>query len=422
MREKLTFRRRLSLTLFVSLCCAAIALIAVLAYSALSMEFFRMGIESIQEAQLRVAISGAQRQAPETGMDRIMVTEDAAALPPALRLMPAPGPGESGYHTIILDHEGTAEGIYCFLALPVEGKTWYAWQKVSQHEAETYIRPQVFSRIYTVLGVGGVILVLLLLSLLYMYRRIRRPATVLSRWAAQLDARTMDEPLPDLIYPELYAIAGMMRENLKKQYAHVRREELIWRYCSHELRTPISIINIGLDLLQKTLAKSGREAQQEVRVIARLQRATHSMSHLVTTLLWLGRNDGSPLKNEHIELSLFVGSIVSDFLKLFPGHGEQVRIRTRRHMALVPPPALRIVLENIIRNAFQHAGDGGICILQNGGRITVVNAMQGGNALSENTGFGLGLELTERLTARLGWEFSYRLRGRHARARLVLPA
>ena len=47
--------------------------------------------------------------------------------------------------------------------------------------------------------------------------------------------------------------------------------------------------------------------------------------------------------------------------------------------------------------------------------------MPPGTSLRENTGFGLGLELTERLAARLGWEFSYRRRGRHAWARLVLP-
>ncbi|MDE7371662.1 MAG: sensor histidine kinase, partial [Desulfovibrio sp.] len=232
---------------------------------------------------------------------------------------------------------------------------------------------------------------------------------------------TLDGPLPDLIYPELYAIAGLMRENLKKQYANVRREELIWRYCSHELRTPISIINIGLELLQKTLARSGRDATQEIRVIARLERATHSMSHLVTTLLWLGRNDMAPLQQERIELSLFVGSIVSDFLKIFPHDREKVRLRTSRHMATVPAPALRIILENIIRNAFQHAREGRICILQKGGRILVTNSMQAGNSLRENTGFGLGLELTERLAGKLGWEFSYTRRGRHARAELRLP-
>lgn len=413
---------KLSLTLFVSLSCAAMALIAVLVYSALSMEFFRMGIESIHEAQLKISLHDAAGggSAPGDGMNRIRVTADAAALPPELRRLIA-GEPEEGYRTVVIGHGDRVEGIYCFLALPVDGKTWYAWQKVSQHEAETYIRPHVFSQIYTVLGVGCGLLVLLILFLAALFRRIRKPAALLNRWAAGLDARTVDAPLPDLIYPELYAIAGLMRENLKKQYANVRREELIWRYCSHELRTPISIINIGLELLQKTLAKSGRDATQEIRVIARLERATHAMSHLVITLLWLGRNDMAPLPQENIELSLFVGSIVSDFLKIFPHDREKIRLATSRHMASVPAPALRIVLENIIRNAFQHAHEGRICIVQKGGRIMVINSMQAGNSLRENTGFGLGLELTERLAGKLGWQFSYTRRGRHARAELRLP-
>ena len=56
MHKKLTLRGRVSLTLFVSVSCAAIVLVVVLLYSALSMEFFRMGMESIHEAQLQVAI------------------------------------------------------------------------------------------------------------------------------------------------------------------------------------------------------------------------------------------------------------------------------------------------------------------------------------------------------------------------------
>ena len=269
-------------------------------------------------------------------MNRIRVTTSAESLPARLRRLLAEGHGDAGYRTVLIDHDGAKQGIYCFLTLPVDGRTWYAWRRVSHQEAEAYIRPQFFSRIYTVLGVGAGLLALLLLFLFSIFKRIRRPTAILSRWAANLDAGNVDAPLPDLIYPELYVIADRMRENLKKQYENVRREELVWRYCSHELRTPISIISIGLELLQKSLTRNGREARNEIRVIARLERATHSMSHLVSTLLWLGRNDGSPLKSETLELSLFLGSIVEDVVRIFPQDTGKIVLRTARHMTSVP--------------------------------------------------------------------------------------
>lgn len=146
------------------------------------------------------------------------------------------------------------------------------------------------------------------------------------------------------------------------------------------------------------------------------------MSHLVGTLLWLGRNDIHPLPNEHIELSLFIQSVIVDVRRLFPHDYKKLTIRVSRHVSRIPGPALRIVLENIIRNAFQHALGNAICILQRGPRITVMNTTGRGGALRENTGFGLGLELTERLTAKLGWEFSTTHADGYARATLVLPS
>ena len=223
MRKKLTLRGKVSLTLFVSVSCVATALVAVLLYSALSMEFFRMGMESIHEAQLQVAIheraaapgdTATEAEAGGMTMNRIRVTAQAERLPARLRRLLAEGHGAPGYRTVIIDHDGAVDGIYCFLALPLDGRTWYAWQRVSHQEAEAYIRPQFFSRIHTVLFVGAGLLALLLLFLFYIFRRIRRPTAILSRWAEGLDAGNVDAPLPDLIYPERSVIADRMRENL----------------------------------------------------------------------------------------------------------------------------------------------------------------------------------------------------------------
>ncbi len=438
MRKTLKPRGRISLTLFISLSCIGIALLPVLVYSALSMVFFRTGIDSLHKAQLTLAIeeyarreaeAGPTAQPPpaaagdiplaEGGLNRLHVTTLRRQLPQSVRESLPRTPGDAA-RMFFVGGAGE-ESIYVVLTMPLRGKRYYAYQRVSLREGETYIRPQILFTIYLLLATGGVILVLLCLFLLHVIRRIKQPTRALSAWTAALNAENIDEPLPDFVYPEVYAIAGMIQESLKRQYSLAKREELIWRYCSHELRTPISIMRVGLDLLKKTLGRPERNSGQEIKILSRLQRSTYSMSHLVGTLLWLGRNDIHPLPNEHIELSLFIHSVIVDVRRLFPHDYKKLTIRVNRHVSLVPASALRIVLENIIRNAFQHALGHAICILQRGARITVINTMSGG-ALRENTGFGLGLELTERLTAKLGWEFSTTHAGGYARATLVLPS
>ncbi|WP_301204852.1 HAMP domain-containing sensor histidine kinase [uncultured Desulfovibrio sp.] len=431
MRETLKPRARISLTLFISLACIGIALLPVLIYSALSMVFFRTGIDSLHEAQLTSAIGEYARQTagatagapvPTGGINRLHVTARRQELPPGVREALPPALHDETRMSVIADGAGENESIYVVLTMPLRGTRYYAYQRVSRQEGETFIRPQILSTIYLLLGTGGVILVVLLVFLLYVIRRIKQPTKALSQWTAALDAENIDAPLPDFVYPEVYAIAGVIQESLKRQYRIAKREELIWRYCSHELRTPISVMRVGLDLLKKTLGRQERNTEQEIRILSRLQRSTYSMSHLVGTLLWLGRTDIHPLPNEHIELSLFLHSVINDVRRLFPHDCQKLRIRVERHVSLIPGPALRIVLENIIRNAFQHALGNAICILQRGTRITVTNTMGRGGALRGDTGFGLGLELTERLTAKLGWRFGITHARGYTRATLVLPS
>ncbi len=431
MRKTLKPRGRISLTLFISLSCIGIALLPVLVYSALSMVFFRTGIDSLHKAQLTIAIEEyARREAaagaagmplPEEGINRLHVTTLRGQLPQSVREALPRTPHDAARMSIVVDGAGESENVYAVLSMPLHGTRYYAYQRVSRQEGETYIRPQILFTIYLLLAAGGVILVLLFVFLLYVIRKIKQPTKALSAWTAALNAENIDEPLPDFVYPEVCAIASVIQESLKRQYSLAKREELIWRYCSHELRTPISIMRVGLDLLKKTLGRQERNTDQEIKILSRLQRSTYSMSHLVGTLLWLGRNDIHPLPDEHIELSLFIHSVIDDVRRLFPHDGGKLTIRVDRHVSFIPGPALRIVLENIIRNAFQHALGHAIYILQRGARITVINTTSGG-AQRENTGFGLGLELTERLTAKLGWKFGTTHAGGYARATLVLPS
>ncbi len=69
--------------------------------------------------------------------------------------------------------------------------------------------------------------------------------------------------------------------------------------------------------------------------------------------------------------------------------------------------AARIVLGNLIRNAFQHTWKGQVIISQQGSQISIINRQFNADidVAPTELGFGLGLQLTAQLTEKLGWPY-----------------
>jgi hypothetical protein len=80
-----------------------------------------------------------------------------------------------------------------------------------------------------------------------------------------------------------------------------------------------------------------------------------------------------------------------------------VEVATTPHSVAAANIPARIVICNLIRNAFQHTWRGKVCITQSGNNVEISNDMLEDNGAEPDLGFGLGLQLTEQLCAKLGW-------------------
>ncbi|MBU0536983.1 MAG: ATP-binding protein, partial [Gammaproteobacteria bacterium] len=66
----------------------------------------------------------------------------------------------------------------------------------------------------------------------------------------------------------------------------------------------------------------------------------------------------------------------------------------------------KILLDNLIRNAFQHTHEGEVTIYQRGNLVRISNREIDSNTmLSEELGFGLGLDLSRKLAERFKWAY-----------------
>ena len=240
--------------------------------------------------------------------------------------------------------------------------------------------------------------------LLFVLKAIVAPLESLKTWAKSLSDNTNDDEQHTQIqfrYREFKDIADIISHSMEQRKQSLQKEKEFLQFSSHELRTPLAVIKSNNDLLKKiTVGESGAIS----RVVTRIDSATNTMTRLVETFLWLSRNDNYRLETEDIDLEQLLQKLVSELDYLIANKPIELALQTEPSDIRLPAMPCRIILSNLISNAFQHASGGSILIYQSGSTIRISNE---DNSIksneSNNTGFGLGLRLVEKIADRYGW-------------------
>ncbi|MFA0438730.1 hypothetical protein BCU70_05045 [Vibrio sp. 10N.286.49.C2] len=243
------------------------------------------------------------------------------------------------------------------------------------------------------------------LILLFVMRRVTTPVEKLKDWAKQLDDKQLKKPIPDFHYSELNTLATLIRDSLSSVQNSLDRERQFLGYASHELRTPIAVTRTNGELLKK-LIENNKPPEKQLDVVARILRASFTMTDLTETLLWLNRRDGKALDTQDVQLGSLTTQLVTDLTYLTQEKAINIEIKTDEFITKLPESVCRIVISNLIRNAFQHTLSGHVSIIQSGLTFSITNQSNNNESLGDSLGFGLGLELTERLITQHQWQYT----------------
>jgi signal transduction histidine kinase len=248
----------------------------------------------------------------------------------------------------------------------------------------------------------SVIFVALFFLVRWLIGRTTRPLSLLSEWASCL-GKNPDQPL-DIRFPveELNRLASQLQEGVSKIQAFNQREQQFLKHTSHELRTPLAIIQASLDTLDLQNEPANRT------IVQRALKASANMRQLSTALLWLARESDRPIEKSQVDVHTLCDQIIDDHRYLLLERDVRIRFTAHIECLEIESDLFSIVITNLIRNALQHSANGTVDIEISASDIRVVNPTKEEFHDTTDSGFGLGLQLVQRICSKLAWKFNYR--------------
>ncbi len=150
-------------------------------------------------------------------------------------------------------------------------------------------------------------------------------------------------------------MAVSFRDSLSSVKNGLGRQEFLG-YASHELRTPIAVTRTNSELLEKLIQKGKSPEKKQLEVVDRIKRAGFTMTGDGNLIMAHSTTRQRPA-SDNIHLGDMLQQINHDLTYLLNGKPVTVSLECDESQYQLPAGLTRIVLTNLIRNAYQHTGE-----------------------------------------------------------------
>lgn len=272
----------------------------------------------------------------------------------------------------------------------------------------------------------AVVLIVLYLSLLATYRFSRRmisPVSWLAQQVNQADLNSQQislvraDSMPADADEDIRVLSDAIVDLGERVQAFIARERNFTRDASHELRSPVTVINIAADMLlaEKDLSESA------VTTIGRIKRASADMEELIDAFLLLARESDQALSRDQVSVNDVIKEEIERVELINRDDRVQIHLQeTHRLNVLASDRVLSAFFGNLLRNAVLYTHHGGVevkiaersVVIKDTGKGIPEQQVKdifkpyyrGDN--KETVGHGVGLTIVKRLSDRFNWPIS----------------
>ena len=396
MRPRLTLRARIIVAFLAFGVVLSSGFAAVALTSMADFEQILVGELLKVEAGHLVALRRAQPGAPLPASRRmyayVSAVGDARAIPATLAALP---PG-----THVLGSDGHRE---TYVAVRDDGaqRFYFVIDLSDIAQRESFLRWLLVAVIAIGILVSGALGMMLA-------GRVIAPVQRLARWVDASAPPQQHQPLrAQFANDELGALAEAFDQHQARLEAFLRREREFTADTSHELRSPLSVVHAGLDVLaeEPAISASGRRALQ------RMHRRADELTDLLDALLYLARSEDEtsdtgtalPLLGTWQRVIVELATLeVSDDPSVILTGDATVNVVAPRHAA-------SLVFGQLLKLGRAQLGGDSLSIVIKADRVELHPWLDVPDAPTANEGQArsdrrYGMTLIGRLCARLGWE------------------
>jgi len=244
-----------------------------------------------------------------------------------------------------------------------------------------------------------------------------------SRDASELDLASLHNSSS----PETVVLAKAIEHFMDRTSTSIERERNFTRYASHELRTPVAVIQGSVSTLELTELEGA-----PARAVSRIKRTALRMEKLIDALLTLSRDRVAVKDEQSTDVALVLKRLSSELTDLDAAKPVEIQIHTEAPLEVKAPEAVvSIVLGNILNNAHRYTSKGTITVNIDASRVSIEDTGEGLNEeeqervfepfyraerqdnqwpehgnRTDSVGYGLGLALVSQACDNYGWGLS----------------
>ena len=266
------------------------------------------------------------------------------------------------------------------------------------------------------------------------YLLVRHLIRPIARFADQIDR--LDPSVrgahlsPSGSSPEVERMTRAFNRYLSKMDEYVERQHAFAAMASHELRSPLTVVQTSAELIGN-ISKDETVRHQSLRIL----RSSRSMDAMIRALLAVTRDHDPDRGFETVDLHALVRESLDQRRQELIRHGIDIDIDMPGNpQRTANRELLQVVIDNLLDNAIRHS-DGGririeweqnrLCILDQGPGIdetALEDLFERGVSRGRQAGYGLGLYISRLISDRMGWSLDLHNTGGGTRACIELPS
>ena len=257
---------------------------------------------------------------------------------------------------------------------------------VEQRTAEVTARAEALQRTLLVIAAAAVPATALLVALFTL--AITRPMAALGAAIRRLGAHELEQPIAVRGPRDIEALAAEL-EWLRRRIQSLEQQRATFlQHISHELKTPLTTIREGSELLTESL---GDTSPEEADIARLLRQSGLHLQRLIEDLLRFAKTQELADDIElapAVDLARLIDECVNSLSVLVDARSLSVARELGAVSARCDSGKMRTVLDNLLTNAIKYTPEGG--------RIAVALSVAGGSAVIEVRDSGQGIEPRDR--------------------------